>query len=133
MQMSFQEIIPYLEKLTKSEYQEYFLIINPENIDDVYTQFIPVDSRELYCEVVSNIYLTEKYQLEPNQITKLQSLVFSMGDDTVNYSQIYKVNNEFLIEALAKLVIKIFVEIFGIAVHNLMITFDSQYFQLNSL
>ena len=122
--MSYLEIIPYLEKLTKPAFEEYFLIISPENIDDVYIQFIPSNSSELYCEVVSNNYLPEKYQLSPNQITKLHSLGFSIGDE-VNYNQIYKVTKEFLIEALAKLVIEIFVEIFGITIHNLAITFDS--------
>jgi len=47
-----------------------------------------------------------------------------MEPQDVNYNRVFNVESELLRDALSKLILKIFVEIFGIIVSGFDITFD---------
>ncbi len=49
-----------------------------------------------------------------------------MEPQDVNYNRVFNVESELLRDALSKLILKIFVEIFGIIVSGFDITFDDE-------
>ena len=67
-----------------------------------------------------------KRKLNSKQIRKITALVFVMEPQDVNYNRVFNVESELLRDALSKLILKIFVEIFGIIVSGFDITFDDE-------
>jgi hypothetical protein len=121
--MSYHTIVEQLKKLLTD--LEQFLIIFPNNIEEIYIQLMPITEEKLYCEAVSNQFLHKKYQLNSKKISQLQQLGFHKSDEDCNYVLEYDVKDESAFEDLAKLILKIFVEIYGIIINDLSFVLDS--------
>lgn len=122
--MVYQQITEHLKRLLSSNLEESFLIISPKGNGDVYAQFLPLSQEELYCETVSNEFLPEKLQLNSQKISQLKKLGFELGEEDVNFHRDFEVDNDTAIEELSKLVLKIFVEIYGVVVTDLDFEFE---------
>lgn len=121
--MSYLAIVEQIKLLVTD--LEQFLVITANNIEDIYIQLIPLTKEKFYCETVSNQFLPQKYQLNSKKISQLKGLGFQMSDDDINYNREFEVPNETAFVELAKVILKIFVEIYGIIVNDLTFELDS--------
>lgn len=80
-----------LRRLVREGEDGAFLIVET---DDYYVQFLleREDSKELYCEAVSNAYLSPSVQLDDERTNHLIEMGFELPDNDSNFQRSYKLD-----------------------------------------
>ena len=105
------EIAGALHKLTTEGGDNNFVIVS---CGDFYVQFASSrGSQELYCEAVSNEYLSKDKRLAPDRIDRLEQLGFDLDDSSSQYSRQFKISGESEVHELARTALNILADVYG--------------------
>lgn len=100
-----------LRKLTTDGGDGNFVIVS---CGDLYVQFAGSrGSKELYCEAVSNEYLSKDRQLSPDRIDRLEKLGFDLDDSSSQYSRKYRIADDSEVRELARTTLNILADVYG--------------------
>ena len=100
-----------LRKLTIDGGADNFVIIS---CGDLYVQFAGSrGSKELYCEAVSNEYLSKDDQLSPDRIDRLEQLGFDLDDSSSQYSRKFRIADDSEVRELARTTLNILADVYG--------------------
>ena len=84
-------------------------------VDETYVQFLTTGEsydQWLYCEAISNQFLSVGQKLESEQITALMLLGFEETPDSPNYYRVFKVCDTGTLTDIATLILQIFATIY---------------------
>ncbi len=105
--------IEYLSKLHEKGDKNNYLIIEEDNADVVYVQYIGGPGYDItYVEAVSNEYLSPKRKLTNDKISILENIGFKVEPSSKNFFLNFDVSNENKIKELASLTLRIFDEVY---------------------
>lgn len=100
-----------LRKLTTDGGDGNFVIVS---CGDLYVQFAGSrGSKELYCEAVSNEYLSKDQQLSPDRIDRLEKLGFDLDDNSSQYSRKFRIADDSEVRELARTTLNILADVYG--------------------
>src|SRR5690242_8750206 len=100
-----------LRKLTTDGGDDNFVIVS---CGDLYVQFAGSrGSKELYCEAVSNEYLSKDQQLSPDRIDRLEKLGFDLDDNSSQYSRKFRIADDSEVRELARTTLNILADVYG--------------------